>query len=283
MDNQTDLENRVRIVIIDVTREGNPYIELFKNQAVLYLITEPAALDFRDCNLDEIVSRFNPDLMITELQLYGSTFDEFAGYDVINYFHKRSPYLPIVCCSTFINDSKEGIKRIGIAKKLGAVDALPSTPLPESQDFLKYVKRQSNIGQIKYIPPVLKGFGEEYTGGVVQFTEQDKWRDMYQGAFVVCAVDDAIRVYALVRGASHLDVHAKLNAEGRILAGGQIGYHPERNQGGVSGRSYHFGSLPNKVLEDYFRSFGFNIRADMVKEAVSQTTKEWFREHAITI
>ena len=74
------------------------------------------------------------------------------------------------------------------------MDALPSTPLPESQDFLKYVKRQSNIGQIKYIPPVLKGFGEEYTGGVVQFTEQDKWRDMYQGAFVVCAVDDAIRV-----------------------------------------------------------------------------------------
>ena len=284
MDNpKKNLENRIRIIVIDGGRElVKPYEELFGPNIHQHPITEPR--QYNDRNLDKVITQFNPDLMIIELQLHGGSFDVLSGgYNAIDYYHKNFPTVPIVCCSPYINNSKSGLKNKKRAIKSGAVDALPKMPLPEADAFLKYIRRKSNLGQIKYVPPVLKGFGEEYTGGVVQFTEQDKWRDMYQGAFVVCAVDDAIRVYALVRGASHLDVHAKLNAEGRILAGGQIGYHPKRNQGGVSGSSYHFGSLPNKVLEDYFRSFGFNIRADMVEEAVSQTTKEWFREHTITI
>ena len=140
------------------------------------------------------------------------------------------------------------------------------------------------VREIKYAPPVLKNFGEEYQGSNHFLTKEDEWRAKHEGKFLLSALEDTIKVWALGGSYEHTQVYGGCNVEGDIvLGGGNISvYNEEKNSFRVYSRSYDFGSLPNKVLEDYFSSFGYSVKADMVK-GIKDSACQWFREHGIDI
>ena len=89
-------------------------------------------------------------------------------------------------------------------------------------------------------------------------------------------------------GASaHSQVYDKLNVEGIILGGGGISVNDEGKPTAVDSRSLDFGSLPNKVLEDYFSHFSYKVKTDMFAEGetkgIKDLTRKWFKEHGIDI
>jgi len=132
-----NLGDRVRIIIISSREpEGHPLNELFKDRADLHFCSNTPL--YNDAFMDGVIENLNPDLMITSLQLYGST--EFAGFNVIEYYHNHFPDLPIVCSSLYIYDSGEGSRYRERALRLGAVDAFSNLHLPKAEDFLKYVE-----------------------------------------------------------------------------------------------------------------------------------------------
>lgn len=140
---------------------------------------------------------------------------------------------------------------------------------------------------IEYLPPVFRNFGADYPGRGYFITEQSEWMAKHSGMFVMSALEDSVRVWALADAFTHDQVIGKCNAEGRILGGGDIGYSEEQNRVGLSGGSMDFGSLPNSVLTsvltDYFQHFQYSVGANMNEEWVKDPTKKWFREHEVVI
>ncbi len=140
---------------------------------------------------------------------------------------------------------------------------------------------------IKYAQPELKNFGNEYQGRAHFSTRLDEYRAKYTGLFVMCALNDIVRVYALSNAFNHNQVCGECKTEGQVLGGGNISFNPERKSVGVSGRSMDFGSLPNMVLEDYFKFFGYDVEARMFEEGetrgVEDSTRKYFKKHNIEI
>jgi hypothetical protein len=140
---------------------------------------------------------------------------------------------------------------------------------------------------IKYDPPVLKNFGEDYKETVLDGVGSPlhKWKVKHQGQFVLSALEDTITVWALGGDLSdHSYVRDKYKVNGRVLGGGTINVDDKGNSVHVSGGSRKFGSLPNKVLEKYFLSFGYRIKTEMLEgEDIQFSTRKWFKEHGIYI
>ena len=105
-----------------------------------------------------------------------------------------------------------------------------------------------------YTQPVFKKFGDA-SSGLRRFSAQEELRDKHAGLFVMAALDDTLRVYALAGETPHMRVCGQCGVEGIVLGGGDITIVEENKRIGVGNRSMDFGSLPNNVLEDYFRFF----------------------------
>ncbi len=138
-----------------------------------------------------------------------------------------------------------------------------------------------------YAPPMIKNFGENYgeifKSGLQVVSPQDEWNDKHNGRFLLSALENTIRVWALGCAFTHDQVLGRLNVEGLILGGGQISVNENLTSLDVTEYSGDFGSLPNSILVDYFTCFGYDIRANMVEETIRQSTREWFREHGVNI
>jgi len=138
-----------------------------------------------------------------------------------------------------------------------------------------------------YAPPIIKNFGENYgeifRSGARVVAPMDEWNAKHKGRFLLSALENIIRVWALGCAFTHDQVLGRLNVEGLILGGGQISVNENLTSLAVEGYSGDFGSLPNSILVDYFRRFGYGISANMVEEAIKQSTREWFREHGVNI
>ncbi len=104
-----------------------------------------------------------------------------------------------------------------------------------------------------------------------------------QGKFVLSALEDTIKVWALANAFTHSQVLSECKVQGYILGGGDIGISDDRKKVGVSSESYDFGSLPNIVLTYYFQHFGYEVHADMNEKRIKDEKMKWFREHGIEI
>ena len=152
-------------------------------------------------------------------------------------------------------------------------------------------KKLMKMSNTKYAPPVLKNFGENYgeifKSGLLHISPLDEWEDKHTGKFLLSALEDIIRVWALGGAFTHSQVYDKLNVEGIILGGGGISVNDEGKPTAIDSRSLDFGSLPNKVLEDYFSHFGYKVKTDMFAEGetkeIKDSTRKWFKEHGIVI
>jgi len=140
---------------------------------------------------------------------------------------------------------------------------------------------------IKYAQPELRNFGQDYRGRTRFLTKLDEWRAKHTGLFVMCALDEVIRVYALSDAKSHGQVCGECETQGRVLGGGSISLDDKMRPVSLSSRSMDFGSLPNNVLEEYFESFGYTVKAGMFDEGetkgIQDSTREYFKKHGIEI
>ncbi|MBU1202048.1 MAG: hypothetical protein KJ583_03395 [Nanoarchaeota archaeon] len=140
---------------------------------------------------------------------------------------------------------------------------------------------------LNYATPVIRNFGQDYKGVDYFLTQQDEWSTKHTGKFVLSALENTIQVWALGNAYTHGQVCGKCKVEGLILGGGDISVNDERDSIGVSGRSMDFRSLPNRVLEEYFSSFGYKIKAQMFAEGntkgIQPSTREWFKQHGIDV
>lgn len=141
--------------------------------------------------------------------------------------------------------------------------------------------------KIKYAPPLIKNFGKDYEGFGYFPTPQEEWKAKHSGKFVLSALEDTIKVWALGRAYTHSQVCGECNVEGRVLGGGDISVNDEGNPTSVYSRSTDFGSLPNNVLEEYFLSFGYRVKAQMFEEwdtkGIENSTREWFKKHGVDV
>ena len=114
-------------------------------------------------------------------------------------------------------------------------------------------------------------------------TRQEEWKAKHNGKFVLSALEDTVRVWALAGAFTHDQVISECKTKGRILGGGDIGYSEKEKRVGLSAGSGDYGSLPDIVLTDYFQHFGYQVHADMIEKWIRKRTREWFREHDIGI
>ena len=74
---------------------------------------------------------------------------------------------------------------------------------------------------------------------------------------------------------------------GRVLGGGSISLDDTMKSVTLSSRSMDFGSLPNRIVEEYFHFFGYEVKAEMFEEGetkgIKDSTREFFKRQSIEI
>jgi len=115
--------------------------------------------------------------------------------------------------------------------------------------------------EIAYLPPVIRNFGKKY-GEIFKIPSESETG--LSGRFVLSGLENSIRIWALGGSITHDRVCRDLNVEGRILGGGSLFVNKDVTSLKVIGQSGTFGSLPNSLLINYFKHFGYKIEADMV-------------------
>ncbi|MBI1935335.1 hypothetical protein HYS31_02740 [Candidatus Woesearchaeota archaeon] len=93
-------------------------------------------------------------------------------------------------------------------------------------------------------------------------------------------MENSVRVYASIRTISHSDLCHICHEGVKILGGGTITLLNKNVE--VSGASVTYGSLPNKILKEYFTYFGYKVNTRMDGN-LEDKTKKWFIEHQIAI
>jgi CheY-like chemotaxis protein len=132
-----DIQMVLRITVIEDSRETQ--LKLLRSLGLdvpieMQMITAPP---FLDEEIEEMVMRFGPDLIILDLLLLEGID---SGFRILRRLKASSlNSVPVVVCSKFIgSDAKDPNRRKAL--EYGAHAALPKIPFPVASDFLKFVR-----------------------------------------------------------------------------------------------------------------------------------------------